>query len=276
MGSPTFYWYPDDTGSLTKLALASALTELHELRVPRRTSAYLGDGGAVVLTRPTATRVRIVAERKLSAADVRALRQLEDHLQRGLPVGFAREPTKAWAGFGAKTFRGFTYVSCRGNAFSKWEGSASLASGDEVTIESAPPATEIEQHLISSATTSQVNLSGETILRTMDGPILVRHRDFYPALWLPDDQLDKPIVTTERRFTYTLDVELETVPSIIAAGYDVATLPLGTTSTPATADAPTLQTMVGVGRVVRSQVQSDRAAAASALIARAMSAWKGA
>jgi len=220
--SAKFYWYPDDDGSLSTIALAKPLTELHETRDPNRVSVKRGDGSSANATWLSDTRVRIVLERGLSAGNVRDLRQLEDHLHRGLPVGFAREHTKAWAAFGGSTFRGFTYIVAGAGAFTAWESAAALASGDEVAIESAPPEGEIEMHAISSvsSTTGYVTLNGETILRSFAGPIIVRHRDFYPALRMPDDRIGRPIVTTERRLSWTLDVELEIIPDIIRAGYD--------------------------------------------------------
>ena len=219
--SAKFYWYPDEDGGLSTITLAKPLTEMHETRAPDRVSAKRGDGSSANAVWLSATRVRIVLERGLSAGNVRDLRQLEDHLHRGLPVGFAREHTKAWAAFGGSTFRGFTYVVAGASAFPTWE-SASLASGDEVVIESAPPEGEIEMHAISSvsSTTGYVTLNGETILRSFAGPIIVRHRDFYPALRMPDDRLGHPMVTTERRLSWTLDVELEVIPDIIRAGYN--------------------------------------------------------
>lgn len=219
--SAKIYYYPDEDGGLTTITLAKALTELHESRAPDRVTAKRGDGSASVAVWTPATRVRIVLERGLSAGNVRMLRQLEDHLHRGLPIGFAREHTKAWAGFGGSPNRGYTYVATGGHAFSSWESAADLVSGDEIVMEGAAPFSEIEMHAVSSvsATTGTVTLLSETVLRTFGGPVIVRHRDFYPALRMPDDQLGKPIVTTERRLTWTLDVELETMPEIVAAGY---------------------------------------------------------
>lgn len=232
--SAKFYFYPDDTGGLTAITLAKPLTELHEKRVPQRVTAKRGDGSAAVASWLSDTRVRIVLERGLSAGNVRDLKAMEDHLHRGGAVGFAREHTKAWAAYGSSTYRGYTYISTGGQAFANWEASGALASGDEIVIESAPPEAGIEMHAISSvsATTGQVNLSSETILRSLSGPILVRHRDFYPALRLPDDQLDKPLVTTERRLSWTLDVELEVIPDIIAIGYEQSTGVIGLSLSP--------------------------------------------
>ncbi|WP_306523543.1 hypothetical protein [Gemmatimonas sp.] len=234
--SAKFYWYPDSDGSLSTLTLAKPLTELHETRASDRITSKRGDGSSAVAVWLTATRVRIVLERGLSAGNVRDLRQLEDHLQRGLPVGFAREHTKAWAGFGSSPNRGYAYVTTGGAAFTNWE-TASLVSGDEIAIESGAPWSEIEMHAVSSvsATTGTITLSGETVLHTFGGPVIVRHRDFYPALRMPDDQLGKPIVSTERRLSWTLDVELEAMPELVQAGYDYDTfkaLPMGGTTAP--------------------------------------------
>lgn len=248
--SAKIYWYPEDGAGLSVLTLARAPSQVHESRVPDRVTARRGDGSGAVAVGLPLTRVRIVVERGLSAGNVRDLRQLEDHLQRGGPIGFARDHTKAWAAYGSRTFRGYSYVSTiGGNAFTAWEAAAALASGDEVVIESAPPAGEIEMHAVSSVSaTGNVNLNSETILKSFDGPILVRHRDFYPALWMPDDQVSRPIVTTEHRLTYTLDVELEVVPDIIRAGYSAATAtkPLGLSGPSVVRGAGiTLQDLVG-------------------------------
>lgn len=253
--SAKFYYYPDEGGGLTTITLAKPLTELHENRIPDRVTAKRGNGSSAVAVWLPSTRVRIVLERGLSTGNVRDLRQLEDHLQRGLPVGFAREHTKAWAGFGSSPNRGYAYVTTGGHAFGNWEAAADLASGDEVTIEGAPPWGEIEMHLVTgvSATTGTVTLSAETVLKTFNTQVIVRHRDFYPALRLPDDQLGKPLVTTERRLSWTLDVELEVIPDLILAGWtnEFRALSLASTAGVSGTTAITLQAALDRARLAR-------------------------
>ncbi len=254
------YYYPNGDGRLVTIDLPR-VSQLHELAAEReRVSRRRGDGGVTVAWGQSRRRVRVVAERgfygpaSADAAVLRQLEHLEDHLTRGGLVGFSADSDKTYASWGSAAYSTRSYIHvATGNGFSAWEGSAVLASGDEVIVESVQPQGYRSRHAITSWTAGLVTLSGSTIPQDMIG-VMVRYRDFYPALRLPDDQLNKPILSTENRLVYTLDVELEVAPEIVAAGfedlYDVepAKFSLGGPSTPVNAGA-SLESVTRLGRV---------------------------
>lgn len=243
MGSPTFYWYPDAAGSLQRTTLSGPLSDLHESITRERAVSRAGDGSAYTVAWSSRTTVRIVRERGVSAANVREIRAMEDHLLRGGRVGFSRDHAKTWAGYCAgPTVRGASYYPTMGNAFAAWASAGTLASGDEVVAESAQPEAIHEISVASSINSSGDVLTSGTILYTRTAPTMVRWRDFYPALRMADDQVGRPILTTEHRIAWTLDVTLEVCPEILDAGFGgvyghalaaSASLGLGDTTDPA-------------------------------------------
>lgn len=222
MGLPTFYWYPDTTGTLQKTALTRTVSTIDLRPTRQRMAPKAGDGSPRPAAWDAGMRVRITRERGVTAAQVREFMALEVHLKLGRPVGFTLDTAKSWAAWYVlyKMERGLSSVFTGGNAFSAWEGSAALASGNELAIESANPEGLYEERAMSSINSSNDITLSETMLytRTLGG--LVRHKHFFPALRLPDDQMDRPILTSEHGLTWTLDLELETDPAILSAGYD--------------------------------------------------------
>jgi hypothetical protein len=199
--------------------MAGPLSDLHESISRERAVSRAGDGSAHTSAWAGRTTVRVVRERGLSAANVRELRAMEDHLLRGGLVGFSRDHAKTWAGYCAgPTIRGASYYPTMGNAFAAWSASGTLASGDEVVAESAQPEGIHEIGVASSINSSGDVLTSGTILYTRTTATMVRWRDFYPALRLADEQSGRPILTTEHRIAWTLDITLELCPEIIAAG----------------------------------------------------------
>lgn len=213
MGSPTVYVYWEADGPLSVLTLATALSDLNETVGAKSTVAEALDGSPyTTYDRPT-LRVRIEIERFGSPganAVERALMALQNHLDRGGLIGFAKDHAKAFCGvIPAGLVGGSTVLRTRGNGFSAWSASGAVAADDEVVIESSTPTWRREISSVASVSGNTVTLSEATRYSHPDTSCIVRHRDFYPVLFRPESERGRPIVTSDRRRNYTLDMELE-------------------------------------------------------------------
>jgi hypothetical protein len=220
MGNPTIYYYPDAGGSLETIDFGERLSDL---QISQRREVFDGYTRSGALTRSTGRsylEVRIILENFTTGSLVRDLESLSAHLERGNPVGFALDSAKAWAGFVRTSTasgyytpeRGETRAVTTGNLFNSWSTSANIQSGDEVVVASCSPSGLRETKLTSGVTSSGANIvffAGDPLVYThQNAPILVRHRDFFPALVMPEDQVNNPIITTNHRISYTLDLIL--------------------------------------------------------------------
>lgn len=212
MGQPRFYYYPDETGSLEIIDLGEGLSDLQETPGAIATDTYAADGKAYRSFQRDTFEVRIVLERfgtpGVSSLE-RKLLTLQSHLQRGGWVGFSRDHAKAWASMrsGAAS-RGDTIFYTPGSGFTSWSSSGTLAAGDEVVIESAPPDSRRELSTVSSLSSGGDVTLGAGLIYSYDGHPLIRWRDFYPTLRLAAGNL-RPIVTHDHRRNWTLDATFE-------------------------------------------------------------------
>lgn len=221
MATARFYYYPDPDGSLESLSLGGPVSSCEELRGHERVMVRDGNGSHRTASWGGKPRVRITRERGIATATVRALESMWEHLLRGGAVGFSADHTKTWAAY--QTFsrqRGDTTIFTGGNQFAAWSASAALSNGDEVWYESQNPE-HISEMLAVTSVSATYDITMATAVRfssSLSG--MVRWRYFYPALRLPDDRKDRPILTSYHGLTWSLDAELEVDMAILAAGYD--------------------------------------------------------
>jgi len=220
MGNPRIYFYPDELGSLETIDFGEGLSDL---QITQRREVFDGYTRAGSFTRSVGRsylEVRIILENFTNQTLVRQFESLSSHLERGNPIGFALDHDKAWAGFVRTTTRfgyyspdrGETEAVTSGNMFRSWSSSATISTGDEVVIASASPSGLRETRQTSGGTTP----SGQIVLINSDpliythrnAPIVVRHRDFFPALIMPEESIGDPIITTNHRISHTLDLIL--------------------------------------------------------------------
>lgn len=225
---PCFFLYPDAAGSLAVIDFARPLTSIHELPSGIVSDAYGGDRTWSRTFHAGVLRIRFTAERVNTTTTagqsfVRKMLTVQQHLIRGGYVGLARVHSKAWCGrvSTSRLARGTASIVCRGgNLFSSWNSNAALAASDEIVIESANPEAIREWNAVQTVATSGVKVTlttSDTVFNTYTAePILVRHRDFWPILRLPADQVDKQLVIPDRRLTYTIDMTLEYDQAAIA------------------------------------------------------------
>jgi len=205
---------------LEVLDFASMFSDLQETDLWRRIDSRGGDGRVQSYFEGGNQRIRLVKERFRSNTIERMLRSMSSHLGRGGRVGFSLDHAKSWAAYTTGGLsRGDTIVYTGGNAFRAWSASAVIAASDEIVIESPNPEALREiQSVTALGGGTQITISRGAIY-TYSLPKMVRWRDFYPALFLPEDQISKPFLTHDRRLNWTLDITLEVDLAIITAGY---------------------------------------------------------
>ncbi len=219
MGSPTLYWYPPGATSPRSFTLGLRLTDLAITDYRDRRTAAPGRGVPVHHDLGGYRTVQLSLERRTTAATIREIRSLAAYLQAGGYLALCLDSAKVWGGWAsAAPAAGDTsiYVDT-GNAFSSLS-SGSLAAGDEITIESPNPELRREFALVSSlAAARTINLDGSTMQGYSTAPVFVRYADFYPALYVAEDDMDSCAPTSDRRLNWTWDLTLTESPGVIAA-----------------------------------------------------------
>ena len=220
-----FYYYPEGNTALEKIALNARITRLDPTTKAVVEDAYGGDGHFSRSFMGVRRRVRIAIDRVSllttnGKADHRAIQGLLSHLRRGGACGFTADTTKAVAIFpagGWNVNQEILYTA--GNAFYSWESAAAFAIGDEVVVESAPIFGVEEYGYLSSAAATQPNLTDKLNHDYAPMYAMARWHRFYPALRLPADALDAPLLTNEHGIGWNLDIELEVDPAVHLLNY---------------------------------------------------------
>lgn len=227
MGSPTFYLYPKSDGALVTVTLPQPLSDLRTDAGAVCAVPVTADGVPSTLLERTTLRVRIrfgpYGHQTNAAALYRGMHLVQGHLDRGGVVGFAADSAKAWCGVipGAPNQGGAT-LRTTGNGFSTWAPLAAFASGDEIVLEEGAPGWRSEMVTYTSQsgqalTVAGLGPGGGFAHAYSSPPILVRHRDFFPVLWRAQGERDEPMMTADRRMSYTLDCELQYSPAMVLA-----------------------------------------------------------
>jgi hypothetical protein len=271
MANPYFYLYYTEAGPLTAHDFGRNISDCYPLPTRSRVDSYGGTGVVSSMLGPAAMRVVIRRDRTSDTSLVRMWRNVEDHLLAGGRVGFSWNHAKSWAGW-LHWFpqQGDTLLYSAGNAFSAWSASAVLAAGDEVVIEQGNPAGRREV-----TTFSSINAGNQITIETaMNNTFeeqrpLIRYAGFFPALFLPQDQINKLRITSDRGITWELDLELEVDQALYSAvpedsGSGIAPGSIGLRGTTGLAGAAGMSLMEMLGRT-----RTGGAAAASS------SSWRG-
>ncbi len=244
MGNPRIYYYPDAVGSLATIDFGESLSDL---QITQRRDVFDGFSRAGAFTRTTGRtylEIRIILENFTSASLARQFETLSAHLERGNPIGFALDHDKAWAGFVRTTTASGYYEPSRGenkavttgNLFNTWSSAATIQSGDEIVVASASPSGLRETKVTSGVTgaaSTIVFFNTDTLIYThQNAPIVVRSRDFYPALVMPEGSVNQPIIESNHRISYTLDLSLVEEWGTLAAVDDMGEGLRGTNGLP--------------------------------------------
>jgi hypothetical protein len=220
--SGAIYYYPTGDLGLIKIDLGEEWSDIQE-DLGERIMASSGpqDLTPSVVDYGGRTRIRCILERFSDRTLAGRLNSLLAHLKKGLPISIAADTTKTWAGFhtddtlkaGKKS-----HIDTNGNFFHVYESVTALTAGDRIIIQSANPERFVEDRAVSAYDTvgRYITLpNDETIENEMThGPILIRHEHFWPVMYLSPEQRQRntPILTSDRRLTWNLDLELVEVP----------------------------------------------------------------
>ena len=224
-------WYvPDGNDRAVKIDLGSNLTDLDanpdDLVLA---SESIGGASATAMFR-SRLRVRIELANFTSASLEREIMTLQTHLNRGGSMALALVESKAWAGYTASTrpARTQTLVT-RGNTWSFGQ-TAALVALDEVVVWGGSPEGNREYTTASSVSGSTVVVTDALRFGYGQGPLLVRHRWYFPALRRPVDDRT-PILTSPNRrnqFTFSMDAIEDVAMLAEAASWSPGVLPTTT------------------------------------------------
>ena len=223
MGLPTIYWYPDPAGSVETLTFLENLSDLQVKPLREVYDSVTLSGGLYRSHAASRQQVRIVLENFVSEDFYLKLQSLSAHLERGGSIGFSLDHDKTWGAFLSSAFtaeRGDTQLGLQvilttsgamsPNYFRPWSSGVTLSSDDYVCINNANPEGFREYKNVTSLSSTSYTLTlDDGLLYTYGSrPVLIRWRDFWPALKLRGD-MTTPILTTNHRMSYTLDLTLE-------------------------------------------------------------------
>lgn len=216
MGNAAFYFYPAGTSAgLETIDLGEGVTDLQVVPIRVANTAYTMNGRMYRTVETARLQITIVNERFSSGRKARALESMSSHLELGGAVAFTADTDKLWAGF-SKTApsHGDTSIATHGNTFSALSA-GTIASNDILAIQSPNPMHYLEYVRVNTATSYDFTLHTSVKYDHPEAQTLIRWRDFYPVLRLPENRLSQAFVTHDHRLTFTLDlVMVDDLPSI--------------------------------------------------------------
>ena len=251
MANPRFYWYPTEmysvpwTTSTGDVHIVDIDEPISDLQVSMHRSA----SDAITYTMRKHRRhykpyleVRVILERFTDESLARELYSMESHLQKGNHVGFTADRAKTWASWAGRVSatmgsevisQGTRIFSVNGSAmagsvgyaniFRHWESAATVAIGDIINIDGRVPDFNHEELQVASGVSlgstardgtvyvEQTHNGGYTRYPYLAGSI-VRYRDFWPYLCLPQSGIGKPLLTHDHRISYTFDAVFHYYP----------------------------------------------------------------
>ena len=220
--SLAFWYWPEADGPCRMVDAGQRVSRIQEIPTETAVEVRAADDTRFFYGATSGLRVRIVHQFSVrttaGAALARQLHALETHLRHGGWCAMAGEQGKAWASWvGYRTGGSFGRVAAArskvvlphtGNFWSRIAPTAALAAGDEVVIEEArPPAPRRQQSVCYDISATEVELlDTEPLVFDYEWAFL-RHRDFYPALYLPQD--GEFTVSNDARIVASLTMELQ-------------------------------------------------------------------
>tara|TARA_Y100001972_G_scaffold96389_1_gene118884 strand:- start:105 stop:959 length:855 start_codon:yes stop_codon:yes gene_type:complete len=184
--------------------------------------------------------VRVILDRFTDDALARELYSMESHLQKGGYCGFSADRDKSWLSWiGDASDHTGTEVLAPGtasfnvnskpvigsdkfaNKFAHWESGASVTSGDVLHFDGILHRFNHEELEVASSTLSNSSPFGKLTMAashsgfnrySYEQGAIVRFRDFWPALCLPENQVGRPIITHDHRINYTFDAVFHYYP----------------------------------------------------------------
>ena len=237
MGTPVFMWWgvQQRWGVDPPQFSCSLPDDLSDLQITPKRDVQdvhgIAGGRARSMTRAWID-VRIVYERFTDLGTVRELYAMINHLERGGCVSFAVAPELIW---GNRTYpslpisingthtRVNTYIDPP-NIYSHYHASAPdtmpqlHADGSKVYLEiedGHPRAARSRVAVLTATSAAYTDYDTNKRVYSTDRPLCdfpkgshVRHRDFFPKLYLPQSQVGSSMLSHDHRISYTLDLRL--------------------------------------------------------------------
>lgn len=220
MGNPTVYWTPAGSTTLRTIEF-DAVSQVRGETVGVGARAYNADGALYSAMRGQVHTVQIVATLPGTSATARRLEQLRSHLLSGRSIGFSVDHAKTWASTFNTMAVDATTISGTTNLFTAWSASAvSPPVGAEVAFDAEPGGQTYEVANVGTAFTLGVGATGDPVAYAHTGDRLVRWRDFWPALTLPDVGRGGLFITTANRLSYDVTMSLVYDPAAAVAIYE--------------------------------------------------------
>jgi hypothetical protein len=219
MGNSKIYYFPTstDVAGRQEIDFGETISDL-QISPYRVVSDAVSIGGRFSrVARRAGMRVRIVHERFTDTVLAEKLYSLQSHLEAGGAISFAVDSDNVYASFiGADgvTFSGGTPVYFMEPQLFSSYGAGNPSTNDVLHAESfgANPRREEVQCQAYQEALNQLTLKTD-LKYDHSPPVMVRHRDFFPALFWPQDQTQTPILSHDHRISYTLDLTLEVYPA---------------------------------------------------------------
>lgn len=215
------YWEPRGAGSMRKISLGGIS---HFDPIPLTARNDVPTYGGRVYRQPvyTGLRVRVGIEAFAAGDAERKLATVIAHMSKGGSIGFALDDSKAWCGYLPKQ-PGVdeTSIWTGGNV---WHGAndSTLASGDELAVESVDTLFSHEVVESSGSVTStarRVNVNAPGVQLEHTGVGWVRHRGYLPLAHWPAEFLGTPPLSSKHRRVFRYDMVLQLDIAGLAALY---------------------------------------------------------
>ena len=231
MGNSEIYFYPGSAtyGGLTLINFGETVSDM-QITPYRVVSDGVSIGGRFSRTaRRSGMRVRIVLERFTDFRLAEKFYSLQSHLEAGGAFAFAVDRQKTFAAFieaagvdGDFSLRHdlFTHAPRLVSAFGTG-AHGGIAADDVVHLESFGAGGRREEMQVETYTSADKKIRTETgAIYEHSLPALLRHRDFFPFLIWPQDQMSNPIITHDHRISWTVDFTAEVYPAHLLAMYN--------------------------------------------------------
>ncbi|MFZ9975331.1 MAG: hypothetical protein ACO3GM_00840 [Candidatus Limnocylindrus sp.] len=230
MSGAAIWYYPNSTRSaggalsIQEIDLGEPFGALEAEPIQVGALAKARGGARSLVIHQNSLRVRLFIDRVTDPDLVAALHTFESHMRRGGVIAVANNAAKAWAGYATSPpVKGDTVIRTSGNPWGALSGSTQqVAAGDQVWISSPSPESFRDVGVVDSAAfaaVDRITLASALAYSPALTPILVRHRDFYPALTMLDPNQDEPVVQMVANGRgVSVDVDLvEALPTLARA-----------------------------------------------------------
>jgi hypothetical protein len=222
MGNSAFYYspHPDTSKVATQtIDLGETISDL-QITPYRISHDAVSIGGRLSrVNRRVGLRARIILERFTDNELAEKLYTMGDHIERGGAVSFTVDTAKCYAAFVRALPDEFYAAPTRGTylmgpaLFDEYSTTAPAA-GDVLFAESFGPDAKREEVRVHSFNSVSRELQLSHPLRyNHQGPLMIRHRDFFPVLFRSARNSEQPALTHDHRISFTWDILMEAFPA---------------------------------------------------------------